>query len=413
MDRSQDIDRILLKYIREEGLSTDETILLQQWLREGEGREEMIGNIKNETGWMQEELKKMQQTPHSRIWDTLSSRLEEGGHWKTANTSTVVRMTRPSGYRKWRFPAAAIIIFAVAGAAFWVHQQHSSVPANGPAQTQTATVSDAKAGTNRATLTLSDGRQINLDSTGNGILASQGNSRVTKLADGQLAYSTASEEKPAAPAFNILSTPRAGQFSLTLPDGSKVWLNNASSLRYPVAFTGGPREVELSGEAYFEITKDAAHPFRVVVPRGPITSTIEVLGTSFNIMAYDDEPAERTTLVEGSVRFVHGGASASLKPDEQLVLDEKGGLKTLHNVNVSEITAWKNGYFHFDHASLETTMRQLARWYDVDVEYSGNIPPQDFMGRIQRNLALSAILKGLENEHVHFKLEGRKLTVKP
>jgi ferric-dicitrate binding protein FerR (iron transport regulator) len=138
-----------------------------------------------------------------------------------------------------------------------------------------------------------------------------------------------------------------------------------------------------------------------------------VLGTSFNIMAYNDESAERTTLVDGSIRYIHAHNSTLLKPDEQSVLDAKGNLKTLQHVNVAEITAWKNGYFHFDHASLETTMRQLARWYDISVDYQGSIPPQEFVGKIQRNMPLSAVLKGLEGDHVHFKLEGRQLTVMP
>jgi ferric-dicitrate binding protein FerR (iron transport regulator) len=413
MDQSQDIDRILLKYIREEALSTEETIFLQQWLHAGEGREEMIENIKNETDWMQEELKKMQQVPPSRIWDTVSARLEQEGHWTAATAVPVVPLVRPA--KRWgRLFAAATVLFAVAGTTFWVLQNRSIAPTNSPVQSQLAKKSpDAQPGSNRAILTLANGQQINLDSTGNGVLASQGNMNVTKLADGQLAYNKSSEEKPTASAFNVLSTPRAGQFSLTLPDGSHVWLNNASSLRYPVSFTGNSREVDLTGEAYFEIAKDATHPFRVAIHRGISPSAIEVLGTSFNIMAYDDENAERTTLVEGSVRFVHNDASVLLKPEEQSVLDKNGALKTLSHVNVSEITAWKNGYFHFDHASLETTMRQLSRWYDVDVEYAGNVPPQEFMGKIQRNLPLSAVLKGLENEHVHFVLEGRKIQVHP
>jgi len=412
MDQSQDIDRILLKYIREEELSIEETIFLQQWIQAGEGREEMIENIKNETDWMQEGLKKMQQTPQTRIWDIVSARLEEEGHWTAAAAAPVVPLTKPAN-RWWRYFAAATVLFAAVGTTFWVLHKRSIAPANSSVQSQLAKAKDAQPGGNRAVLTLASGQQINLDSTGNGVLASQGNMNVTKLADGQLAYNKSSEEKPTVPAFNVLSTPRAGQFSLTLPDGSQVWLNNASSLRYPVSFTGSSREVELTGEAYFEIAKDASHPFRVAVHRGTRTSTVEVLGTSFNVMAYDDENAERTTLVEGSVRFVHDGSSALLKPEEQSVLDEQGGLKTLRNVNVSEITAWKNGYFHFDHSSLESTMRQLARWYDVDVEYAGNVPPQEFMGKIQRNLPLSAVLKGLENERVHFELEGRTLTVKP
>jgi ferric-dicitrate binding protein FerR (iron transport regulator) len=130
-------------------------------------------------------------------------------------------------------------------------------------------------------------------------------------------------------------------------------------------------------------------------------------------MAYADENAERATLVDGSVRYVHGSSSVLLKPNDESVFAADSGLKTLHHVNVDEITAWKNGYFHFDHASLETTMRQIARWYDVTVIYSGTIAPQEFVGKIQRNMTLSTVLKGLEGEHVHFIMNGKQVTVTP
>ena len=229
-------------------------------------------------------------------------------------------------------------------------------------------------------------------------------------------YNIAASERPIVPTFNVLTTPRAGQFTLSLPDGTHVWLNNASSLRYPVWFTGDIREVELTGEAYFEVAKDAAHPFRVKIRNsaaGPDGGTIDVLGTSFNVMAYSDENAERATLVDGSIRYVHGSSNTLLRPEDQSVFAADGELKTLHHVNVDEITAWKNGYFHFDHASLETTMRQLARWYDVTVVYHGKIAPQEFVGKIQRSMTLATVLKGLEDENVHFVLAGKQVTVTP
>jgi ferric-dicitrate binding protein FerR (iron transport regulator) len=292
--------------------------------------------------------------------------------------------------------------------------------------------SDIQPGGNKAVLTLADGRRIDLDSSANGVLTHQGNMKVSKLSDGRLAYNKikTSDEKPVARAYNSLSTPRAGQFSLRLPDGTDVWLNNASIIRYPVAFTGADRTVEVAGEAYFEVAKDAAHPFRVIVHRGagatrlatlapdaiPVTDeggSIEVLGTSFNVMAYNDEPAELTTLVNGSIRFIREGTGVLLHPEEQSVLEAGGALHVLPSVDVAEVTAWKNGFFNFDHASFQTTMRQLARWYDINVTYQVQPSGQEFQGRIERNLPLSVILKELENEHIHFKLEGRDLTVTP
>ncbi|HEY6899299.1 MAG TPA: FecR domain-containing protein [Puia sp.] len=410
MENFMDIDRIILKYIREEELSVEETVLLQQWIKGSEGREEMIRNFREESPWVQEELKEIQKTPQTRIWDKVAGMLEDEGHWAAPVVpSGAVSTSQSIGL--WRYLVAATVLLAVSGAALWFAQQHKV--ANVPTQPTIAQTNDVEPGSNRAVLTLSNGQTINLDNSQNGVVASQGNMNVTKLADGQLAYNKASDEKTTAALYNVLTTPRAGQFSLTLPDGSKVWLNNATTLRYPVSFSGNSREVELNGEAYFEIAKDASHPFRVAVHKGGQNSTIEVLGTSFNIMAYEDEGAQRTTLVEGSVRFVHEGASALLKPEEQSVLDPSGNIKTLRHVDVAEVTAWKNGFFHFDHASLETTMRQLARWYDIDVEYNGTVKPQEYMGKIQRNLPLSAVLKGLTRDDIHFELEGRKLVVKP
>src|SRR5260221_4449839 len=259
MEQFQDIDRILIRYIRDEVLSADETVFLQQWLHAAEGRKEMIANIKNETAWMQNGLKTMQQTSHSRIWDKLSTRLEQEGHWSPADSAPVVALGQTASRRRWRYFVAATVLFAAAGATFWVLQQRSrsTTPANISAQPQLAKAADAQPGSNRAVLTLANGRQINLDSTGNGVIASQGNMKVTKLPDGQLAYNKIAEEKPAPPAFNVLSTPRAGQFSLTLPDGSPAWLNNASSLPYPGSLTADSRKVELTAEADVEIAKDA------------------------------------------------------------------------------------------------------------------------------------------------------------
>jgi transmembrane sensor len=414
MESSVEIDAILLKYLREETLSPEEAVQLHHWLAADEDREDLLERIKSGDDWTMAELARLQAINIDQSAQRVFARLEQEGNWVSErSTAPVVALSRRVS--RWRGYAAASVLVIVAGAGWWAISHRSSAPVANPVAP--AVAADVRPGGNKAVLVLADGRQINLDSSANGILASQGNMKVSKLSDGQLAYNKSADEKPQPLAFNSLSTPKAGQFTLTLPDGSRVWLNNISTLRYPVSFTGADRQVELTGEAYFEIAKDAAHPFRVLVHKGDGSSaeggSIEVLGTSFNIMAYNDEPAERTTLVDGSIKFIHAGHSALLKPEQQSVLDANGSLSVLPHANVQEVTAWKNGYFHFDHASLETTMRQLARWYDVDVQYQGHPAEQEFMGKIQRNLPLSAVLKGLENEQVHFKLEGRKLIVTP
>ena len=417
MDQPFEIDPIVTKYVREEPLTAEEEIILREWIAGGDGRAELLERLRNDPDWTKTNLIRIEELPHTRIWEKVESRLQAEGVWTSTEDAAsfeapVVPMRRVSGIGWWRYAIGACLIVAVAGITYLIRSGHSS-----PAIVAAAPVApaDVQPGGNKATLTLADGRVINLDSTADGVLTSQGNTYVAKQ-DGKLAYNIAASEKPIVPTFNVLTTPRAGQFTLSLPDGTHVWLNNASSLRYPVWFTGDTREVELTGEAYFEVAKDATHPFRVHIRNsaaGADGGTIDVLGTSFNVMAYSDENAERATLVDGSIRYAHGSSNALLKPEDQSVFAQNGELKTLHHVNVDEITAWKNGYFHFDHASLETTMRQLARWYDVTVVYQSKIAPQEFVGKIQRSMTLAAVLKGLEGENVHFVLEGKQVTVTP
>jgi ferric-dicitrate binding protein FerR (iron transport regulator) len=188
-----------------------------------------------------------------------------------------------------------------------------------------------------------------------------------------------------------------------------VWLNNASSLRYPTAFAGKAREVELTGEAYFEIAPDAALPFKVKVNQ----MAVDVLGTSFNIMTYSDESAIRTTLLTGAVKVSVAGDHAVLKPGEQAQLTGSGNLKVVDDVNTDGVVAWKNGFFNFDRADLKTVMRQIGRWYDIEISYEGDLPTRAFGGKIGRNLNLSQVLELLKTYNVNFRIEGRKVTVIP
>jgi transmembrane sensor len=429
MDQEMDIDQIVRKYIKEEALTIEEQAALNDWLAKDNTRAELLRRIKDDPSSTEFQFSQFSDMPYTRIWEKVESRLQKEGFWlesadspEVSSTAAVIPISRaaktfrPHHWSRW--VAAASLILVLAGAAYLALQHRNTPPAQTVAQgNQSPSLLPAG---NKATLTLADGRKINLDSSGTGVLASQGNTVVAKVADNQLAYGNASSAgaaKPVSPTYNILATPRAGQFQLKLPDGTRVWLNNASTLRYPVYFTGATRQVELNGEAYFEVAKDAEHPFRVKVVNdaaaGAAGGEVEVLGTSFNVMAYSDENAERATLIDGSIKFNHAGNSVTLKPAEQSVLSTQGDLHTLRHVDIDEVTAWKNGYFHFDNADLQTTMRQLARWYDVTVVYEGEIPPQAFHGRIQRNLELTTLLKGMEGEHVHFHLDGKKLTVTP
>jgi transmembrane sensor len=262
-------------------------------------------------------------------------------------------------------------------------------------------------GGNKAILTLQDGSTIILNDAENGTLATQGNTRVVKLANGQIAYDEASGPADKV-LYNTMTTPRGGQYKLTLPDGTNVWLNSASSINYPTAFVGKERKVSITGEAYFEVAKNKNKPFYVVAGN----QSIEVLGTHFNVMAYSDEENIKTTLLEGSVKISEHNNMSILKPGDQAVVANKGGI-TVKPADIDEAMAWKNGYFKFSRVDIKHIMRQISRWYDVEVAYEGDIPDDEFVGKIGRSENISQILHLLELEHVHFKIEGKKITVLP
>jgi ferric-dicitrate binding protein FerR (iron transport regulator) len=314
----------------------------------------------------------------------------------------------PARRRIWRHYVVAASVVALFGLGVWSYTKYFSV-----AKTNTLSVlasdfkNDVKPGGTKAVLTLSDGSTVVLDSTGSGTVAQQGSAKIVRLDKGRLAYKTVNENSGEI-TYNTLTTPAAGQFSVTLPDGSKVWLNNASSLRYPVAFTGKTREVELKGEAYFEIARNAAQPFKVKVG----AMLVDVLGTTFNIAAYGDESHIRTTLLTGGVRVSEGAANTLLKPGEQVRVSPEGKFSAPQEVDADGVIAWKNGLFHFERADIHTVMRMLARWYDVEVQYEGPATSRLFGGDIERKLNLSEVLEILQKNQVHFTIEGKKITVR-
>lgn len=266
---------------------------------------------------------------------------------------------------------------------------------------------DIQPGGNKAVLTLADGSTIVLNDAKNGVLTHQGNTKVIKQ-NGKLDYNASGSEANKI-MYNTISTPRGGQYRVELPDGSEVWLNAASSLRFPTAFAGKERRVEITGEVYFEVAKNKAMPFIVSVNG----AEIQVLGTHFDVMAYNDEPAFKTTLLEGSVKFVKDGNYTMLKPGQQSQLTKSGQLKVVSNVNLTTEVAWKNGFFDFEGLDFEIIARQLSRWYNVEVIYNRKIDDL-FYAKIPRNTKLSDVLKALElTGKVHFEIEGTKIIVLP
>lgn len=275
----------------------------------------------------------------------------------------------------------------------------------------------AMPGGNKALLTLADGTVIVLDSAANGQLTTQGATMIVKKQDGQLVYDASSNNPvDGQTTWNTISTPRGGQYRVVLPDGSQVWLNAASSLRFPASFERNERRVELMGEAYFEVAKTKTVPFIVDVLQSPdnaLRGRVEVLGTHFDIMAYHDERTINTTLLEGKVVFRSGANNRVLQPGQQTRLYMNGNTELVEDADVEEAIAWKNGLFQFNDADVQTVMRQIARWYDVEVVYQGSVPTEKFMGEIPRSSAITEVLRMLELSNVHCTIEGRKITVLP
>lgn len=307
-----------------------------------------------------------------------------------------------------RFPyrrVAAIVVLAagVAGYFYWSHKTKDTPKL---AQNKQHTPAEVQPGSNKATLILEDGTAVPLDSAGSQTIM-QGNTIVQRN-NGQLLYT--GKSTAAKLSYNVLSTPKGGQYQIVLPDGTKVWLNAASRLKYPVAFTGTERLVELEGEAYFETAKDAGKPFKVKA--GDLE--VQVLGTSFDVMAYKDEKQTHTTLISGAVKVASEKESKLLQPGQQAVLNANAGIG-VNTVNTDEVIAWKNGYFSFKDADITAVMRQLERWYDVTVSYPSGIPKGTFSGEMGRGLTLTKALNILQQTDVNFRIEkeGRHIVILP
>lgn len=268
-------------------------------------------------------------------------------------------------------------------------------------------------GSNKAILTLGNGKKVILDEATKGQVAVQHNAVIKKTTAGQLVYisNTIAQTAKAENVLNTLSVPAGGQYNIVLADGTKVFLNSKSSITYPTTFSGKVRNVTLVGEAYFEVAKNAAMPFKVNVAG---KQQVEVLGTHFNIMAYADDNDIKTTLLEGSVKVSLPGYQAILKPGQMANHKLSTSSVTIVAADMDEVMAWRNGYFQFHHEDIKSIMKKIARWYNVDVAYNSNITNHTFGGIYLRNRDLTELLKGLEyTGHVHFKVEGRRVTVMP
>lgn len=305
-------------------------------------------------------------------------------------------------HKRWLYAIAASVILFMGGV--WMYtlivQERNGYP---------EIVTDVLPGGNKAILTLEDGTVIDLNNVAKGVIKNENGLSINKTSEGEIVYTKTSLAGIDRTTYNILSTPRGGEYKVQLPDGSWVWLNAASSLKYPTVFNANSRTVELNGEAYFEIAKDKNKPFVVKLSD---ESKVNVLGTHFNIMSYDSEKTKQITLLEGSVKITLENHSLKLEPGQQAKINT-GEIGLVPTPDLEEVIGWKEGEFVFHDADIQTIMRQVERWYDVEVKYEGTIS-QYFNATISRNVPVSRLLQILEKtDKIHFKIENKTIYVLP
>lgn len=382
-DNRQELIQIFQKYL--DGNATpEEQRFVEAWY-ESFGKDAGITD-----SYTEEQLGQME----ARMEYELKKRMEASRPrplWKSLH-----RLVTPS-----RVAAAVFLILSLAGAWYIMSNQGSKETMT---DESTLHAIDLPPGSDQGILTLTDGSQIVLGSVSTGMLARQGNTLIQKIEDGLVAYT--GEDASLEPGLNTLTVPSGGKYSLVLPDGSRVWLNAESSITFPTAFSGRKRSVKISGEVYFDVAKDPARPFIVQVGNN---RQIRVLGTQFNVNAYSDEEEITTTLLEGSVEILPGGnagLAVRLKPGEQAAFSETGQISVRHGVNTDEIVAWKNGMFQFEKADIQSVMRQISRWYNVEVVYEGPLPDRNFSGKIDRQSNASEALDILKFTGLNFRIDA-------
>jgi len=389
MSSSTDHNEKLLQKYLDGQCNRAEIEELYDWLKSSGAHRTLLAT-------MQQEFEKAMGEHHeipSEVSDKIETRLLQD-----ISRNKVVPFRQRTGLR-WIAAAVVVLLAGVGVYYITISSRHTVIADNTIAEDSV----DIAPGTNKAVLILANGDQVTLDSAGNQVI-SQGQT-IVRQKNGQLEYAV--QGNGDAVVYNTLTVPRGGQFNIILPDGSHVWLNAASSMRYPTAFNGSRREIELQGQAYFEVAPNARQPFFVKANN----VEVQVLGTSFDVMAYSDEKMINTTLINGAVSVKIGKIEQQLKPGQQAITDPATGTMVVRNADVDQVIAWKTGFFEFDNATMADIMRQLARWYDIDVSYNQTGNERLFGGRISRSLPLSDILHMLEANGPTFLLSGRKLTV--
>ncbi|MBO9632379.1 MAG: FecR domain-containing protein [Chitinophagaceae bacterium] len=320
-------------------------------------------------------------------------------HWHPMIQGIIsTHKVRKMNWKRWLAAASVIVMASAAIYLFYPtgKQENNTTSASNE-------VKDIAPGKQGAILTMADHSQVLLDTVRDGaVLALEGGARASVI-NGRIVY----DAKGSDMVYNTISTPKGRQYRVTIPDGTNIWLNSGSSVRYPTAFTGNERVVAITGEAYLEVAKDAKRPFRVTLQNN---HSIQVLGTSFNVNAYEDEPFTRATLLEGAVNVQSGGQWQKLLPGQQAQMSMNEKIKVV-DVSPDQVIAWKNGLFDFTGKDLPSVLREIARWYDLDVVYESEPGTTGIVGKMQRSLALSQVMETLKDLDIHYRIEGRKLII--
>jgi transmembrane sensor len=392
---TQDAQLLLQRYLAGE-CTAEEKDLLEAWWDE----------LQAEYEWQISEAQEnvVHDRMLSRIKAELGEELETAGREELENNAPVRRLQ----WRRYAGIAAAVLVIA-AGGWLWRARHGAQLVDDSPITIE------AKPGGDRAMLTLGNGKVLVLDSVANGMMAIQGQKDRIMKQDGLLDYQRSGKGEGTAEngngvLVNTLAVPRGGQYKLILADGTRVWLDAASSITYPTAFVGKTRQVSITGQVYFEVAHNANIPFEVKVQE----QIIRDIGTAFNVYAYTDEPAMKVTLASGAVAVSGpGGTTVGISQAGQQAEYRDGQLQPVHETDLASVLAWKNGLFYFTSANIATVMRQVGRWYDVDIQFDKGIPDGHITGEIPRNTMLSTALQVLRTSGVHFTAEGKTVHVMP
>jgi transmembrane sensor len=390
MEQSIQVAGLIAGHLREE-LTDAEKIQLDKWLSASEANKVLFDELVSKQ-FHQSELPFFFEIDTDKAWNRLAAAKDDTGLMVSHEAASKKQTLGP-----WLWAAAAVVITG-----FLLLKTLFFVP---PALV--ATIQEILPGGNKATLTLSDGTVIPLSDVADGGIASQGNMTVVKL-DGMVQYQPKGESNEMV--YNTIQTPKGGKYQLVLSDGTVVWLNASSSLRFPIAFNGTDRAVELKGEGFFEVSKNAKKSFRVMLEQG---SEIKVFGTAFNVNAYVDEQMVKATLIEGKIGLSVGEMQRDLVAGQQArIMKGQSSILVADGVEMDEVVGWKNDLFVFKSLDIKSIMRQISRWYDVEVVYDGEVGHETFSGVVSAKSNLSQVLKILEEGGVAFKIEGRKIIVK-